>query len=299
MSDNRYQEFEDASFTKFRKRLLTKQGSKEFQQEFLGAAQNNSKFLDFIREHVRIEGSKVIDLCPNRLTESEFRMPPINTEVGLYNVWSSLTPRIACRTTFWANVTFRHIENDRIQASYLAASGKSDTSGSRTIDLQLRGQAGENRDRDIDRSVRRMLRHLGGLQERGNRSVYVDCPFARAWWREFLVRQAVPRGNPSLMYKVQKLTRLSKDYWEKLVVLVVSRNSVLGSSGIRNSLIISLAELCDKEPDTPLGKASGLLPVCRAISSIQASRELSVLNDDELREIMNKVVIIQHSNLSN
>ena len=227
-------------------------------------------------------------------------MPPINTEVGLYNVWSSLPRRVACRTTFWANVTFRHIENDRIQASYLAATGRSSGSGSKTIELQLRSQSGEKRDKDIDGSVRRVLRHLSGLPEaQGNRSIYVDCPFARAWWRESLVRQVVSVENPSLSYKVQELTRLSQSYWKKLVDLVVSRNSVLGSPEIRKSLIISLAELCDKEADSPLRTPSGLQLVCRTISSIQASRELSVLNHDELLEIMNEVVKIQHNSLSN
>lgn len=300
MIDNIYQEFEDASYTKFRKDLLREKGS-AFQVEFLRAVQSNASFLDFIEENVKIEKSgEKIPLCPNILTESEFRQPPVDTEEMLFNLWSGFTPRIACRTSFWANVTFHHIRAGRIQASYLVTNGNLGTNSSRIIDLQLRRQEQEKEDmarnKWIDVIVRRVLRRLGGLQEaRGHRSVYVDCPFARSWWREFLVRQV--SDDPNLMPKIRNVTRSNKAYWEELVVLVVSRNSILGSEKIRSSFILSLADLLARESDTPLRKAKGVKSACRAIGSIQASMELSILDESELREVTDKVVKLQHDRL--
>ena len=296
MVHNSYEEFQDESFSKLRRDLLKKKGSK-LQLELLKAVQSNLGFLDFIMSSLEFTpGSKTITLLPTPLTESEFKQPPTDTEQSLFNAWLSITPRIACRTTFWATVTLRHIESGLIQASYLAASGKPDSNGARDIKTLLKGQ-GDRRNELVDRRVRTILRRLGGLQEaRGNRSVYVDCPFARAWWREHLVRQ-VSRGDHVLMRKVREVLRLNKAYWENLVMLVVSRNSVLGSHRIRSSFILSLAELLERKPNTPLGKGAGLRSACQAIGSIQASRELSILDDDALREITDNVVKTQHDNL--
>ena len=294
--DNRYEEFKDQSFSKMRRDLLREKGSKH-QLKFLEASQSNLGFLDYLMLHGEFtRGYKDIVLCPNPLTESEFIMPPVDTEESFFHAWSDLPPRIACRTTFWANVTLHHIDRDRIQASYLAA--RTSVSGSENIRGLLQSKEADAEGKVlIDRCVRRILRRLGGLREaRGNRSVYVDCPFARAWWRERLVSQ-ISDGNLELMQKVRDVVRLSNDYWEKLVVLIVSQNSVLGSNTIRNSFILSLAELLAGEPESPLRKVVGIRSACRAIGSIQASRELSVLDKDELRQITDDVVRTQHEKL--
>lgn len=290
-----YTELRDDSFRKLRRKLLRERGS-EFQLEFLKAAQKNLDFLGFIMDNVKIaRGSESIILCPNPLTENEFKNPPTDTEQDLYNAWSNITPRIACRTTFWAYVTLDHIESDRIQASYLTADSKPTTNGANDIKILLQKQ-GKERKKLVDENVRRALRRFGGLQEaRGSRSVYVDCPFARAWWRERLVRQ-VSNADPVLEHKVRDVLRWRNSYWEKLVMLVVSRNSILGSRRIQNSFILSLAELFAGESSTPLKKEAGIRFACQAIGSIQASRELSILDDDELREITDNVVKTIHYN---
>ena len=297
MTGEDYQEFDDAALSRFRRRLLRTKGGPE-QREFLLAVRNDEEFLHVIRNGVRTRGSTKPTLCPERLTESEFKQPPANTEADLYDAWSSLTPRIACRTTFWANLTFRHIEEGRIQGSFLAANGGPGATGAERIDRVLQGE-GENAAKPIDSCVRTVLRRLGGLPEaRGNKSVYVDCPFARAWWRERLVRD-VSHGDPDLADKVRDVTRVNQTYWEELVVLVVSRNSILGSRTIRDTFILSLADLLEWDPRTPLRKYNCLRAACRMVGAIQASRELSVLDEGELRTLMNDVVRLQHEHWSN
>ena len=82
----------------------------------------------------------------------------------------------------------------------------------------------------------------------------------------------------------------SQQYWEELVTYVVSRNSVFGSVAVRNVLIRTLARVLDESPRSSLRTAEGLKQICRSVSAIQASRELSVIPVEELTELMVRVV---------
>ena len=292
MSSVEYEEFNDVDYSLFRKNLLRTKGGSQ-QREFLKITRNNENFLNFIREKIKTNGSYNPQICQNRLTENEFKDPPANTEIDLYNAWAELTPRIACRTTFWANLTCRHIENGKINAVYLAANGGSHPGGAERIDLALQSDETDAA-KPIDGCVRTVLRRLSGLLDaRGHRSVYVDCPLARAWWRERLVAE-ISQGDENCAEKVRRVIRINPSYWEKLVELVVSRNSVLGSHTVRDAFILSLADLLEKEQKTPLQTAKELGFACRAIGIIQASRELSVLDEDEIHALMSNVVKLRH-----
>ena len=297
MSGARYREFDDAGFSQFRRKLLQVPGGPS-QRDFLGTVRDDGEFLRVVRSEVTTVGSEDLVLCPDALTESEFKQPPAMTEAGLYGAWSNLTPRVACRTTFWANLTCRHVENGRIHASFLAANGGPGAGGAERIDRVLQGN-GDDAPTQIDRCVRTVFRRLGGLPAaRGNKSVYVDCPLARAWWRERLVDE-VSRGDPDCADDVREVTRVNQTYWEELVVLVVSRNSVLGSQEVRDEFIRSLADLMANEPLTPMRIARNLRAACRMVGTIQASRELSVLDEAELRALMDEVVQLHHDRVDN
>ena len=291
MTGEDFREFDDASFTRFRRKLLRTKGGPE-QRGFLQVVRDDEEFLRVVRNSVGTDGSRDPSLCPYVLTESEFKQPPASTEADLYRAWSSLTPRVACRTTFWASLTCLHIENERIRAAYLAANGIAGATGAERIDRVLMDES-EGAAKPIDDCVRTVLRRLGGLPDRGNRSVYADCPFARAWWRERLVNE-VSNGDSGRAEDIREVTRVNPTYWEELVVLVVSRNSVLGSHEVRNTFIRSLADLFVRENETPLRKAMRLRAACRMVGTIQASRELSVLEEGELRALMDDVVQFQH-----
>jgi len=287
-----FQEFDDASFSRFRRKLLRSKGSSE-QRAFLEAVRNDDAFLQVLNDEVITQGSSKPGLSPESLTESEYKQPPANTEATLYNVWEDLTPRIACRTTFWANLTCLHIESSRIKSSYLAANGNIGNTGIERIDRALSSN-GDEASKPIDECIRTVLRRLGGLPEaRGNRSVYVDCPFSRAWWRERLVAE-VSDGNSDLISNVREVTRINQAYWEELVVLVVSRNSVLGSRKVRDLFILMLAKLISRKINTSLRVAKNLRTACRMVGAIQASRELSILNRNELLELLELVVYTHH-----
>lgn len=297
MTGTTYQEFDDVAFSKFRRKLLRTRGGLE-QREFLSAVRDDEKFLQVIRSEIVMHGSGNVALCPEPLTESEFKQPPASTEAALYKAWSTVTPRIACRTTFWANVTRRHIEAGQFKSAYLAANGGTLGGGAARIDRLLQ-ESGDGAAGPIDLCVRTVLRRLGGLPEaRGNKSVYVDCPLARAWWRERLV-QEVSKGDQECAEEVREVTRVNQTYWEQLVVLVVSRNSVFGPQEVRDKFILSLANLMAENPETPLRKAKNLTAACRMVGVIQASRELSVLEEGELIGLMDQVVKLHHAKAGN
>ena len=301
MTDVQYKEFHDADYSRFRRDLIREKGGAR-QREFLEAIRDGN-FMDTVMKYNQLNGSYDFPLYSGQLTECEFKNFPADTEYKLYQQWKSLlVPRVACRSTFWAYLTCQHISEGTMEATFLAAAGTNhyNCSGRTRIEEVLAdevsvGQPSTDRNKQIDDCVRTVLRRLGGLPEaRGNRTVYVDCPFSRAWWRERLVDQIlidqIPGSGEDAVEKIREVLRHSQAYWEVLATLVVSRNSVLGSSKVRNAFIVSLAKLFDKNAESRLKTGKELWRVCRHIGSIQASRELSILDNNEIESFMEEIV---------
>ena len=283
-----YAEFDDGAYAKLRRSLIrnSAKGSPA-QRAFLTAARESDRFLAYMRDSVGLEAGMELEPLADRMSEAEFGNPPSDTEQRLFDAWGTLTPRIACRSAFWGRVTYRHIEAERIESSFLAANGAGNVSGAQRIDAAL-AATGEEATPLLDRCVRTVLRRLGGLPEaRGNRSLYVNCPLARAWWRERLVHEVVADDDAGLARAIRAVVHPeAQQYWEELVMFVVSRNSVFGSVTVRNMLIRMLAKILDEQPTSPLRMADELKALCRSVSSIQASIELSVLPAEEVDAIM-------------
>jgi len=284
-----FKQFSDSDYSKFRRRLLRVKGGDD-QRHFLGIVRNTSTFLAHLST-IPTDGSTDPVLAPERMTESEFKDPPPSTERALYASWKGLTPAVACRSTFWANLTLEHIKTERIQSVYLAANGGNLSGGAERIDRALQDKTPKR----IDDCVRTVLRRLGGLPEvRGNRSVYVDCPFARAWRRERMVEQAAG-GNAKTAKIVRAIVRTNQTYWEKLIDHIVFRNSTFGSDNIRNAFLRSLARFAQSNPKSSLKKPEGLQRLCRRVTTYQGSRELSILDDSELDTLMKTIVRVSAS----
>lgn len=282
-----FKELSDTAYAKFRKDLLRVKGS-ERQREFLGIVRDTGAFLDHVSA-ISIDGTVDAAISGEPMTESEYKDPPADTEQALYVAWSSLTPSVACRSTFWANLTIEHIRAGRIQSTYLAANGGNLPGGAERIDLALNGMHGQG-PKQIDECVRTVLRRLGGLREvRGNRSVYVDCPFARAWWRERFTSQAAS-GDAGVASSVRAVLRTNQTYWEKLIDRIVFRNSTFGSENIRGAFLRALARFVRENPTSNPTNSAGLQRLCRRATTYQGVLELSILSDSELDDLMDAAV---------
>ena len=308
-----YRELRDTDYTSLRRRLLRKKGGRT-QVEFLQAVRaGNSAFLDYM-SRVGRDGDVPPPALAGRLTEFEFRMPPSDTEQAVYKVLADLSPATACRSAFWAGYTCDSIERDQIKAVYLAANGGNLSGGAARIDraLQVRaesdseavGASGGNNDEQgqngpgaklVDDCVRTVLRRMGGIPEaRGKRTVYVDCPFARAWWREWIVEE-VAGGDEDIARLVGSVLRINQTYWEKIVDRIVSRNSTFGAVEVRRVFLLTLAlEVESAREDgrvSRLEKPKHLIRSCRRVAAHQGMRELSLLGPQTLEELMLRVLM--------
>ncbi len=279
-----YEEFEDASYTELRRNSLKSKGS-DYQREFLSVLRSSDEFSDWIRDQVKIEKGDSLPILEEPLTESEFKEPPKITEKWIFDTWESISPANASRVTFWGFMTLRHVEKGRIKSFYLAANGGAPAGGLERIDRALK------EGKDFDSIVRTALRRMSGLPEaRGNRSVYVNCPFARAWWRGYLAHEVREESNLELA-DVSKVLTVSQSYWEGLINLVVSRNSILGDAKVRTALIWALSDLINDEDKQHLFKEKILGQIQRLIGIRLAWQELGVFSVEEIKEIIKEEFI--------
>ena len=285
-----YAELEEGENTRLHRRLLAEKGS-DFQQEFLNAVIDSEKFLCFMQREVSRKNGEPVKPYPGPLTEQSFKEPTKDQEQLMYETWDDVSPRIACRISFWAEVTLHHIRSGAIAESYwLAANGGKTEGGDERIDRALT-RGGGSGDRLVDDCVRTAIRRMSGLPAaRGNRSVFVNPSFGRGWWRERMVANILKRPGVGDRQELLDVVRASQQYWENLVTMIVSRGSVFGSRNVQDALVNSLAKHFKAEPNTQLRTANGLTRVLRRFSNMAASREIGVLEFDEISEIVDELI---------
>lgn len=280
-----WRELDDASYTELRRELLRKKGS-EVQRDFLESLKGSSAFASLIRGRVQFTEGDDPPVLQTQLTESEFVKPPANTEQNFYRTWHDTTPAQASRTTFWGNVMLQNIEAGIIEPCFLISSGTSSVGAmGRIYDVLKAGN-----EKQIDDLVRRCLRQFSGLPERGARSVYVNCPLAKAWWRCYLAHEICDCSKATFK-DIHQVLRRSQEYWERLIVLVVSRNSIVGDSKIRSALVWALSELDDSKAPSDAFVVKGLERIGRAIGIRLAWQELGVLSVPQIKDVMHKEII--------
>lgn len=281
-----YAERDPAAYTSFQNHLIRVKGS-PIQIDFLKATKSNDAFLEFIEQHeVSCTAGRSVSAFGGILTEQSFKEPTEDQERKAYESWIDLTPRTACRASFWAEVTLRHIEWGQIEeAHWLAANGGRTESGEERIDRAL-AERSDRRLKLVDDCVRMIFLRMSGLPAaRGNRSVFVNPTFGRAWWRERMVSRISGRQGVEDRPGLLSVVRRNQQYWEELVKMIVSRGSVFGSDDVQDAFVNSLAKHFRLVPTTPLKAATRLRIALRRFSNIAASRELGVLEFDEIGEV--------------
>ena len=291
MANHDYKELKQEDYLRLQTALLKEKGG-ESQRDFLEATKDGNDFLALMEESVEMLDGAALPLFSGALTESSFKEPTQDQERMMYEVWSDVPPRTACRVSFWAGITLEHVRSGKIgEASWLASNGGITESGEERIDRALY-MDGDGDARAIDDCVRTVFRRMSGLPAaRGNRSVFVNPTFGRAWWRERIVARILERGHVvESREALLDVVRRSQEYWERLVTMIVSRGSVFGSVDVQDALVNGLAKHLKADPDTPLRNSSTLVPMLRRFSNLSASREIGVLEFDEISAIVDELI---------
>lgn len=287
-------ERDDAACTQMHRDLLKDKGG-PLQQQFLTATKDSGEFIAFVDARAAETPGAAIGLFQGAITESSLKEFPASSEQAMYATWEDLTPRVACRTSFWSNVTLRHLQSGVVrEASWLASNGGKNETGAERIDRALARLKRGKKDaaRQVDDCVRTVLRRMGGLPfVRGNRSVLVDCSFGRAWWRERLIRRILQRDGVESRRRLLGVVRSSQTYWERVVTMIVSRGAVFGSSGVQDAFINSVAKHFREYPNTQLKTANALTTALRRLSNVAAARELGFLEFEEVGLIVDDLLL--------
>lgn len=284
-----YAERDEVDYTRFtarRDRLLGEKGG-EFQRSFLTATKDRQAFIDFMEREVPAEDGDRPPAFDGAMTEQSFKDMTVDQEEAVHGLWKEVPPRIACRVSFWAETTIQHLKDGVIEeAFWLAANGGRTESGEERIDRAL-AEKGDQGKKSMDDCVRTILRRMSGLPSaRGNRSVFVDPPFARAWWRERLVNRVANRDGAESRDGLSNVVRRSQTYWENLMAMIVSRGSVFASMVAQDAFINGLAKNFRADPQSPLKNTETLKTALRRFSNVAAARELGVLTFEEIGEIV-------------
>ena len=308
-----YVEFDSASYTSLCVELMRKKGSNEQKELLITLLKGAESFSNWMRARVSCtQGKETTSLGRSiaKLTENEYKELPRDYEKSIFRLWRDIPPAQACRVNFWAYFTINNMLLGKIDPVFLAANKKSKLEGRSRIEAALNNPHPDPK--EIDDIVRTILRCLGGLPPpRGRRSVYIDCPFSRAWWRGYWAaeicdnpifasdahKNQIQDGLPSRYISIKKesvfdLLRTSQTYWEKLVDLVVSKNSMISDTKVRDALVYILIESSKGDPNSPLLKSAMLVRIRRWIDARYDRRDLAVLETDELVELFREKVAI-------
>ena len=304
-----YLAFRFDEYWNLRRKLLR---DRYLQREFLEVTRDSASFIAWIEDRVgteeRIvqEKGEASESPPpqygfgeggwkfgwlDELTEKEYKNPPELVERALFSKWRGLSPAQASEETFWGYVTLEHIRKGIIEASWLAAYGGDRPGGLERIDRALEeGQKEGEQEKRMDSAVRTILRCFSGLRvARGYRSVYVDCPFARAWWRRYWVEKICNTTGADCERVAKTLAYSSKlDYWEALVTLIISAEQNTGDNKISTALQWALSERVTDEKKEVLFSRETLIKIRRLIGIRLAWQELGVFEVEELKGIMDR-----------
>lgn len=287
-----YRELDPDRYSRLQRELLKEKGG-DRQRDFLEALKDTAAFVAWIESQVPTNEGRTLPTFDGPLTESSFKEPTADQEARMYELWRDAPPRTACRPSFWASVTLEHLRDGKIaEATWLAANGGVTESGEERIDRALAATTDDAGNKLVDDCVRTAFRRMSGLQAaRGNRSVFVDSTFGRAWWRERIVAAILQRDdNVAERQSLLDVVRVNQTYWESLVTMIVSRGSVFGADDIQAAFINALAHRFQINPNTPLRNARTLDTALRRFSNLAASREISVLPFPEICSIVDDLL---------
>ena len=265
----------ESQFYEAQKNLLQEKGS-EAQKQFLHMARDKQSAFC---HHISQWGLPDVEISIPKTawSEQQFKNPPWSKDTGtVLDAWhKQIVPQDACKAQYWFAVHVKLMKAGIIESRYFGF--KENHSGYNAIKRSL----DSNDAKEIDGSVRDVLRRLGGIPHvRGKRTAYADCPTARLWWRyhyavEYL--QCFDKARAEDIYNFLQ----NSGMWNQLVDAMVSRMTVVGDRHVRPALITYLMQKkCTKGDETR--------EVINEIGRRSVARKFGILPPPEILSIFTK-----------
>ena len=238
----------ESQFYEAQKKLLQDRGS-EAQKEFLHMARDEqSAFCHHISQWGLPDVK--ISIPETAWNEQQFKNSPWSKDTStIVDAWhKEIVPQDACKAQYWFAVHVKLMKADIIESGYFGFKEKRENkSGYNAIKRSL----DSNDAKEIDDSVRDVLRHLGGIPHvRGKRTAYADCPTAKLWWRYHYTAEYLRWFDKARAEDIYKFLQNS-GMWNQLVEAMVSRMTVVGDRHVRPALIAYLMQKnCTKVDET-------------------------------------------------
>ena len=243
--------YDSIALRNFRRKAITEKGD-DFQKEILTCILDSENFPPWLDEKINqpTEGDDIVfpSGC-RRLCTKEYIEFPETTMRMYYSEWQDIPLSDAATPGFWAYVTRQAVVEHKIASHDLVLSSKEsqpdDSAGRSKIEEALES-ADDIRSDKMDKLIRNFLRNLCGLHEvRSARSLYQDCPFARAWWQCHVAHKASPNDWHDRILPMLR----EKPVWEIVSDRMVSGLAVIGDINIRNGVILYLLEQKERKKD--------------------------------------------------
>ena len=285
-----YREFDSEDFTSLRRSLIGIDKTLR-QVEFIKAFCDKESFENWVNEKLYVTSRGVIDpeVLSIKLNERKFTNMPREIEMMASGIWKSLTPRVASKSSFWGMVTTKHIVNEVIAPSFLAADPTNKVMGLKRMKNAIAG--GDKK--EIDDVARTILRRFCGLGEaRGHlRSIRSNCSFSRAWWREEMIAKATKFTGVDEGAVVLTLHK-SQEFWEKVANLLFMKESSFGDERVNTAFIIALSKHVRVTEYRKLFNAKGIIDKClEKLKERSRIQELGIFQIEDIIDFVARDII--------
>ncbi len=299
--NNRWTQYSSESVAELKRITANNPGREDRCMALLTAAKDSGAFLAYVRS--LLEGTEILqpdgDKLPDfpKISEGEFKNLPWNPHGN--NLWEAmgrLKPIDASLPGLWLYLTLHAIEHRVIESHFLASglNGTNDTGKSR-IDKAL-----QNSDelvssgsvmvpRYLDTSRLILRRMFGAISERGIKAIFVEVPFAKIWWQQYIAHQIAEETDIAANKMVSFLVD-NKAIYSDLTMYMSGKLTVIGDRVVRDGLMdfffnAAKENVGDKEkPEgfTTTGKNFRML--IRRLGVILSWRAMGILNVAENRQ---------------
>ena len=226
-------------------------------------------------------------------SEGEFQQPPWESSLEAMKSLEAFKPNELCSPSFWFAIHAKCVESGFLKRSWFAY-GHRDPDGQKNI-----AQACQSDNKKIiDKCLRNILRHLGGIVIRYTRSVYLDCPTASMYWRCHMIREAKKYRKLAKAMPDKDLYKCLSEsaVWRQLVEAATTRKTLIGESHIRAAFIVLMAEKIRqmKSDDSDEKKAKRVKNIIDSIVDLNLRVHMAYRDPNDIVRIFKRIPEIKN-----